>query len=342
MERDAVAILWDIDDVTPTIVAPFVRGLLRYARTKGRLSLMRVYGDWSKPGNAALAEALAEESFELLHLPASRRQTAPARVGAYTVDLLHTHPHIGTLIVLSGSSALNPMLQVIRSRDLRTVVLCDARNASEELLLNADEIGDFRDVTEVPAEATDGGEGEAHVGVAEAYELLEEAVIGMEERGIRPTLEAVRVRLSLMNDGFDQRQLGFESWHDFIGAAEREGVVRTLFREQDLILTAPRRSRAGGAFFLPEVFRGFLGALSEVLGSTKTSYGNMAKLSAVGQQLSERGIDPAAHGYRQLKRLADAAAKRGLVNVSVKDSGYLLALTQKGRRLAEEDERQER
>jgi len=60
----------------------------------------------------------------------------------------------------------------------------------------------------------------------------------------------------------------------------------------------------------------------------------MAKLSAVEQKMIDRGVDYRQHGYSQVKRLADAAAKRGLVNVSVKDSGYLLSLTQKGRHLA--------
>jgi hypothetical protein len=331
MERDAVAVLWDIEDVTPTIVAPFVRGLLRFAREIGRVSVVRVYGDWSKPGNAGLAETLSEETFELLHIPASRRSEARVSVGAQAVDLLHEHPHIGTLILLSGSASLVPVLQVIRTRDVWVIAVCDARTASEELLLTADEFRDFRDLTEVPGETNVPGRNSNFVGEEEACELLEEAVLSIEGRGVRPSIEAVRVRMKLMNEGFDEASLGYESWQAFVGAAERKGVVRTLFRGQDLILTAQRTNADGSGVFLPAIFRSFLQALAEALGSTKTSFGNMAKLSAVEQKLQDRQTDYRQHGYSQLKRLADAAAKRGLVTISVKDSGYLLTLTQKGR-----------
>jgi hypothetical protein len=339
MEREAVSILWDVEDVTPTITAPFVRGLLNFARGRGRLALIRVFGDWSKPANAAIAEELTDETFELIHVPASRRERGREVLGAQMVDLLNAHPHIRTFILISGSASFIPTLQVVRTGDVRTVAVCDARDASEALLLTADEFRDFRDLTEVPAEEQPGQAAEPLVTEEEALELLEEAITSMEERRVRPSIEAVRARLELMNHGFSPQKLGYASWKEFVAAAEQRGVVRTLFREQDLILTAQRRRAGGeqGGSYLPEIFRSFLGALAEALGSTKTSYGNMAKLPAVAQKLDDRGIDPRRHGYSQLKRLADAAAKRGLVTITVKDSGYLLALTQKGRQHSEKE-----
>ncbi len=334
MKREAVAVIWDIEEVTPSIVAPFVQGLLRYAGQFGRMSLLRIYGDWSKPGNARLAEELAGETQELIHIPAARREEARTSLGAKAMDLLHTMPHIRTLLLLSGSEMIIPALQVIRTRDVQTVVVCDARSASEELLLAADEFRDFRDVTDVPGETGGGTQPPAYVGAEEALELLEETVISMESRGVRPSVEAVRVRLKLMNVGFDETKLGYSNWQEFLGFAEERGAVRTLFRDQDLVLTVPQYTNDREGLSLPEVFRRFLECLAEASGSTKTSYGNMAKLSAVEQKMNDRGVDYRRHGYSQLKRLADAAAKRGLANISVKDSGYLLSLTQKGRNLA--------
>ena len=58
----SIAILWDIENVTPSTDSLFVRGLIDYATDIGRISIARAYGDWTRSGIRHTAEVLAENS----------------------------------------------------------------------------------------------------------------------------------------------------------------------------------------------------------------------------------------------------------------------------------------
>ena len=74
--RESIAILWDIENVTPSTDSLFVRGLLDYAADLGTLSIARAYGDWTRSGIRYTAEVLADNSFEMIHIPKSKKNSA--------------------------------------------------------------------------------------------------------------------------------------------------------------------------------------------------------------------------------------------------------------------------
>ncbi|MFP4267684.1 MAG: NYN domain-containing protein [Spirochaetaceae bacterium] len=331
--KDTVALVWDIENVSPSIPSTFVKGVLGHLRTRGRLAAARVYGDWSRESLSAAARQLHEESFDLIHLPREAVGQRESIIAGQTVELISIYPHISKLVLVSGDAFYTGMIKNIAAHNVETLVICDAKNAEEELLLRADEYRDFRDLTVVPLEETHRKKGEPRISIDESFVLLREAIMHIEARGKIPTPENVKTRLKLMNEHFSEEHLGFDSWHSYLSEAESRGVVYIRFRDQHLTVSVQKQKEEDAAG-RPAIIREFLDAL-KASEKTHTSEGSKAKLADIGRSLEERGVDFRAHGYSSLKKTADAAAKRGLVEISLKESSYLLRLTKRGREYTE-------
>ena len=335
MKREALAIVWDIENVTPSINSTFMKGLLEYANTIGRVTAAWVYGDWARDGLESTAHQLFEDSFEMMHIPRSHRERIDVILGTHILDLLNRAPHIHKLLLVSGAAQLAPALREIRSHDVETTIICDSKNADEVLLGLADNFKDFRDLTIAPLEEDIQSAEKPTLSVEESFNLLREAILYIENEERNPTPEAVYVRLRLMNERFDEKRLGFDSWRSYLAEAERRDIVHTRFKERNLVLNLTPHARVPAEQALPTILAAFLKAVREAAEKTITSEGKKAKLQDVGTRLLKADLDYHQHGYSKLKKVADAAAKRGLVIVSLKGSDYLLDLTKKGREYLE-------
>jgi uncharacterized LabA/DUF88 family protein len=330
MKQDAIAILWDIENVTPSTNSPFVKGLLEYAREIGRISVARAYGDWTRPGIKNTAKELAEESFEMLHIPRSKKNSSDIALGTQAVELIYQFPHLRKLLLVTGDADFRPVLQAVRKHDIESIIICDAKSASEDLLLMADEYKDFRDLTEAPAGSEQDESGPSTISLEESFKLLQEAISYMTGQNRTPSLGAVKIRLKLLNESFDEQKLGFKSWKAYVLEAEKRGYVRTEVKNQDLTLSLPKQASEKKGRALPQIIYEFLKALGDEMEKAKGEQSKRVNLSAIGHLLRKRKIDYRQHGYSKLKKLADAAEKRGLVNTTVEGSDYLLELTKRG------------
>ena len=93
-DMDSVAILWDIENVTPSTDKLFVNGLLDYADGLGRVSIATAYADWTRDFLRKLSEILAEHSFELVHVPRSRKNSADMTLITSALEMIHQYQHI--------------------------------------------------------------------------------------------------------------------------------------------------------------------------------------------------------------------------------------------------------
>jgi len=330
MKKDAVALVWNIGDVTPSINSTFVKGLIDFARSVGRISAARVYGDWSRPISGTTADELTEAGFEMVNIPASRKEEINLIMGSWLVDLINRDRPIDRLFLVSGDPALKTVLRQIRSHNVETTIICDARHTDEQLLLMAEDFRDFRDLTLAPLDEPTGNAAPPSISLEESFILLQEAVEYIENAGGSPDHASLKVRLKLMNECFNEQNLGFNSWQDYLAEAESLKLVKTRFREGRVILSLAGQAARDRGKLLPTVIMAFLETLKQAAEKTITSEGKKAKLSDIRRRMKEQGVDYRAHGYSSLKKVADAAAKRGLVFVSLKGGDYLLDLTKRG------------
>ncbi len=333
--KESIAILWDIENVTPRSDSLFVNGLIEYANEIGKVSVATAYGDWARGSIRKTSEALAENSFEMVHVPYNKKQknSADMALSTHAVELIYQYPHIRKIILVTGDADFRPLLQSLRKHGIETIIICDSQSASEDLLLLADDYKDFRDIIPDPeddASYTHDSSRKHTISLPEAMDLLKEAIAVMNRRKKLTTLGAVKVRMKLLNDTFNENDLGFRSWKKFIMHAEREGVIELEHTENDQIIKLPgldQKDPEKNLVRLPNIMYSMLKATRECAVKTGKS---QVPFSTVNNLMLEQNYDIKHSEYSQMKRLVKDAEKRGLVRSSNKGKYWFVEMTDEG------------
>ncbi len=342
---ESVAILWDIENVTPSSNSQFVDGLMEFTEELGKVTVCRVYGDWTKPHLGRLSRLLSENGFELIHIPVSRKNSADISLITNAVELIYQYPHISKIVLITGDADFRPLLYTLRRNGKGIHIICNSSNASEELLSLADSFKDYREI--IPGEAAEaaeeaeeasrskrgkgrrpqeGKQGRSRekpaANVDAAFRLLLEAVQEMEKNKKKPGMGAVKVKLKILNPSFDERNYGFNSWNDFVYAARDKNIVKLEEEDQAIYLKSSEdKSKEPDKTPLTQAFE----TLCEVLDSlTKEKGKDYHSLASVNTRLSDRLVDYGALGYKRLKDFILSAEKRDYVDVKFENAGYYI------------------
>ena len=307
------AILWDIENVTPPAGSGYIQSIIETIEEGGKISYAMAFGNWNRPGIKNIAGDLAANSFELIHVPKSRKDSSDMSMVAHGVELIFQYPHVERYVLITGDADFRPLLLSLRKYGKQTLIICDAKNASEDLLKMADDYRDYREIIDDDEEAesrSDDGETETPENSLAARrrlacELLEEAVRSMLKEKNRDSvaLGAVKIRMKLMNSSFDERKLGYRMWKFFVNDAVEHTAVRYAPESDNTAVTidAAREER------MPEAFVALLACLPP-----DGSWGRFDEVS--------KKLDHKQFGYGKFKRFITDAEKRGIV--STKRQGF--------------------
>lgn len=335
MNKMKTAILWDIENVTPPSGSLYIQAIIDKISEAGSVSYAMAFGDWNKGSISKIASELASNSFELIHIPASRKDSSDMSMVAHGVELIFQYPHIERYVLITGDADFRPLLLSLRKYGKQTLIICDVKsNASEDLLKMADEYLDYREIIaedDVSSEDTSDEETkedsktkeivlDRKMSKQQAFELLEEAVsIMITEKAGKPVpIGAVKIRIKLLNAAFDERKLGFRTWKSFVSKAVQETHVRYAgIDEQNITLDDIALARK----HIPEVFSVLLKILPEAKENTDTGW---VRFEEVSKKINYRKF-----GYNQFKKLALDAEKRGFVAIQNTGNTWQMKKTEK-------------
>jgi hypothetical protein len=297
-----IGILWDIENVTPPSGTDYIRSVIDVVSKDGDLSYAMAFGDWTRANIKDIAPELATNNFELIHIPRSGKNSADMSLVAHGVELIFQYPHIGRFVLISGDADFRPLLMTQKKHGKETWVICDVKKVSEELLKMADCYLDYREVIkrmDAPEEddsgETDGGNELDRQG---AFELFKETIALMLKEKARPSSSAVKMRMQLLNDEFDEKKLGYRNWSQFLKDAKPEANV--AFENGAFKFVAEPGST------VPRVFRELLSALPDR---------EWVPFARIGQEINFKNS-----GYSKFMALALDAEKRGYVDTKNKDT----------------------
>jgi uncharacterized protein (TIGR00288 family) len=329
MENKQIAILWDIENVTPPGDSKYIDSIIDSISERGNISYAIAFGDWTRRGIRGIAAKLAEKSFELIQIPESRKNSSDMSMITHGVELIFQYPHISTYVLVTGDADFRPLLQSLRKYGKQTLIICNQKNASTDLLKMADEYIDYHDtIGDSSDDSADDGAAESQAGIMpkeQAFQLLEETVsIMLEEArkneekngGIKkPAIGAVKIRMKLLNNSFDEKKLHYRTWKAFINDAIQKTAVRYV-EDNDSTLELDNSVQTPHGL-LPRIF----GALLESLPASRdwTNF-NEASMKLIEVQR----IDYRQNGYSQFKKLVLDAEKRGLVQVKNEGSQWYI------------------
>ena len=322
-----VAILWDIENVTPAKGAYFTDGLLEMAKKKGPISSAVAFGNWRGSLTNDLAVDLSENGFELVHIPRTGKRgkakmdSADFALTTRATEMVFQYPHIATYVILTGDIDFRALLQTLKKHGKRIVIVCDVKHVSENLLEFGDEYLDYRML--LPGDDSDDGDdaSEQSAGVAikrdMAFVLLAETVGLFQTEKKMANPGSVKVRMTLLNGNFSGEVEGYRTWKTFINDAVKNKVVAREDSEKGVVLTLPKTKSKGKS--IPKAFQGLLKAIEQ-----SPAKDGWANFSSVGKKLTDNKVNIKDYNYNQFKKYVMDAEKRGLVETSTKGGSWLV------------------
>jgi len=296
-------ILWDIENVTPKNDSKFITNLFDFLEEENRVSSASCFGDWTRPNLKRISSNLSDYNFELIHIPKSRKNSADISLITHATEMIFLYPHLQRFILVTGDADFRPLLTTLKKHGKDVWIICDASNASEDLLAQSDKYFDYRSIMTKDYEEEQEEESNEMISKEAAFVLFAEAVELMIKQKKKPSPGSAKVKMKLLNEDFDETKLGYKSWKAFISDAMSKTKV-TFDSENTNLLTISDLSLQTTTSQIPEIFKHLLDTLA------KEHWTSFTKSS---QQLKDKKIVIKRYGYSKFKKLVFDAEKRGLV-----------------------------
>jgi hypothetical protein len=322
-----VAILWDMENVNPGSDSLFLEGLIEYGESKGRVVAARAYGNWNHAGLSKLAPSLTRRYFYLVHIPRGQKNSSDMVLVSDALEILRVSDHIDTFILVTGDSDFRFLVLSLRRAGKIVHIVCNTRNASEDLLALADSYVDYREL--VPG----GNDEESGVKPARQpedkatpekiitptmskedwFQMLAEAADLMLKKKTQPGIGSLKIRMKMLNPNFDEKKLNFSHWSEFVAAAVKAGFV-TIEGKGPEALVYPVASVLERTGTQQKAFTVLLDVLKELDKGNKPVYHSYRN---VNSKLIERKVNFNELGFNQFKEFVQAAESRGIVESKV-------------------------
>lgn len=240
--RPDAALFIDWDNLKAGLKAlgrqPNMSSLLDAVGQRGRVVIARAYADWQQRYNAFDPPNLYAAGIEPVYVPVRMhsgkilKNSADVKLAVDCIDLLNTAPHLKTFFLVSGDSDLLHLVNFVRARGKRVVVIGVSNSISQVLADNLDELLIY-DVDIDPIRTPEpeyGKQARTPVDPKEVDEAFQMLIDLLRHRSNRVGSLFSWIGIQLGRRGFDHRAAGFERFKDFMEEAERRGHVKIVTR----------------------------------------------------------------------------------------------------------------
>jgi len=341
MEND-IAILWDVENVNPGNDVTFIEGFLDYLSQYGRFTIGQAFADWTRRSVSPISNILGEHHFELIHVPAAKKNSADMSLIAYGIELALQYPSIGIFVLVTGDSDFRPLVKSLRRIGKKILIICDVNTARPDFLILADDFKDYRTLRSggsTPNESEEINDESIEEQINEeliekqeiisevktqeqlieqknnAYNLLVEAINQMKKEGLKPGIGLVKVRLLMLNPDFNEKGLGFSNWSDFINSAQTNGIIQATGEGIGLLLDVIQSTKEKTDQDI--AFEMLLEVLMKYDGDEKPKYHNQANIAEELYKEPEFMKLKEKLGFKKFKDFIQAAEVRKLVETKV-------------------------
>jgi uncharacterized LabA/DUF88 family protein len=218
---------------------PNVSSLLDAAGHRGRVVIARAYADWQQKVNTFDPPNLYAAGIEPVYVPIRMqsgrilKNSADVKLAVDCIDFLNTAPHLKVFFLVSGDSDLVHLVNFLRARGKRVVIIAVSNTLSTTLSDNADEVLIYDvdiEPARVPEPPTNGRKPKATPENPQLDESFRTLADLLKHRTNRVGSLFSWIGVQLGRRGIDHHALGFERFKDFMQEAERRGYIRIVTR----------------------------------------------------------------------------------------------------------------
>ena len=247
----AVFIDWEniyISTVTEYKSKPNVSAILEKASEYGRIVSATAYADWTdgdfrQAPPTLYSNGISPRYISARYFPGGRSQkrrtnSIDVMLAVECSDFLHTHPQVDTYVLVTGDGDFIPLVSLLRSRGKTVVVLGVSEATSYHLIESADHFISYASLLE-EERAARARDRQPKKKAADPYKELVRAVEALKKANKTRVLGQVKQQMIVQLGSFDERNVGFKKFKDFVVEAERRGLVNTVDQDFELQVYLP-------------------------------------------------------------------------------------------------------
>ncbi len=230
MDEDNIAVFLDFENlavsaerVYPSKEKPLkISPVLDHINTLGNVLIKKAYANWSRPIFHQYQQDLSNHGFELIHLPETTLQGKNGSDVKLAIDLMEHMEVYGTAstyIIGSGDSDFIPLIQSIRKRGKRVLVIGFNSSVGHVVKKVCNEYKSMEGFLGRPEEDLSMDD-DPEIALKEARDLLQRYSKNLEEEEMGVLLSKLKVDLKRIDPSFSESKCGFRSFKDFISHFE--------------------------------------------------------------------------------------------------------------------------
>ncbi len=311
--KTQLAIFWDVENVSDETSTH--KAMTEKIRQSGHVVKAYAFADWDP--RRTMAEDLYALGYDLIHVPDDKDNASDYKMASYILDHLIRYPETTRYVMITGDGDFKLLVNSLKERGVELWLISNpVITASDlpELATMYSDIFSFRPSLDCvnPEDCDESVQSivkQRHiVGVQ-----LQEVVRMITKTGSKPGIGHVKHVMNSLNPEFDEGELEFSSWNDFLDWAEAQ---RYIDREGELpstVLSLPKELTPQSVKVSKEVSEAFdfLALVTEEY----LSEGTPPSLMDLGVKLREREFEFEKIGYRRFSDFVLSAEKRGLIRI---------------------------
>lgn len=206
-------------------------------RDYGNATIRRAYADWSRAEFGRYQESLAQNGITLIQVirfGAQQKNAADILMAVDAMEVLITHPEVGTFLLVAGDGDYSPLVQRLREFGKRVVGVGTRASASKRLIAVCSEYKYWGTIVAAvnPAVRAEVG---ANFDIADAKRLITAALDDS------PSSSAnggwLKSKMLALDPAFDERNYGARSFRDLLSRMPDVVQVKQDRSSSDMLIT---------------------------------------------------------------------------------------------------------
>jgi uncharacterized LabA/DUF88 family protein len=293
----AVFIDWEniyISTVSEYNSKPNVSAILEKAREYGRIVSATAYADWTDGDfrdapPTLYSNGISPRYISARYFPGGRSQkrrtnSIDVMLAVECADFLHNHPQVDTYVLVTGDGDFIPLVSLLRSRGKTVVVLGVSEATSYHLIESADHFISYASLLEEERAARAARDRQPKKKAPDPYKELVRAVEALKKGGKTRVLGQVKQQMIVQLGSFDERNVGFKKFKDFVVEAERRGLVNTVDQDLELQVYLPDEK-------VPELAGSDLSSEEPKVDGDRTEARSRSDAEEAGRPEERQGLD---------------------------------------------------
>jgi hypothetical protein len=313
-----LAIFWDVENVSDESTTH--RAMTEKIHQTGHVVKAYAFADWDP--RRGMAEDLYALGYDLIHVPDIKDNASDYKMASYILDHLTHYPETTRYVMITGDGDFKLLVGSLKERGVELWLISNPIITASELPDLAtiySDIFSFRPSLDcVKPEDCD----ESVQSIVQQRHIagvqLQEVIRTIMKSGSKPGVGHAKHVMNALNPEFDEDELGFAHWHDFLDWAEAQRYIDQEGELPGTVLALPKELTPQSVKISKEVneaFR-FLAMVTE----DELNEGKPLSLKEVGDKLRERGFEYEKIGYRRFSDFLLSAEKRGLIRIMPSES----------------------